>query len=162
MRSGFITVLLLVGATSGTAEGDVVRSASVPLGNCPAKDVVMRVTLARSTYGESQPVGVVAVVRNRSTHTCSYGGNVGRAQTIGPCGAFRLQVFDGAGADIWPGPVAYACPEIGVVALAPKAQVRAFGSWPKQVVTRSSTSAAPPGAYRLLVDRRVSLTITLR
>ncbi len=162
MRSGFLTVLLVVGATSGTAAGDVVRSAFIPLGNCPAKDVVMRVTLARSTYGESHPVGVVAVVRNRSTQTCTYGGNVGRTQIIGPCGAFTLQVFDGAGADIWPGPVPYSCPEIGVVALAPKAQVRAFGSWPKQVVTRGSTSAAPPGAYRLLVDRKVSLTITLR
>jgi hypothetical protein len=168
MRSALIAMLLLVGTTSAQASAQararpaLVRSASIPFGNCPAKDVVMRVTIARFTYRASQPVNVVAVVRNASTHPCTYGGNVDRIQIIGPCGALSLQVFDGAGVDIWPGPVAYSCPAIGAVALAAKGEVRASGSWPKLVVTRSATSAAPLGTYRLVIDRRVSFTITLR
>jgi hypothetical protein len=166
----FIAVLLVVGSTSGIVAGaqlkqsrpQLVRSASIPLGDCAAKDVVMRVTIARFAYGTSQPVNVVAVVRNRSNRPCTYGGSVGRTQSIGPCGALSLQVFDGSGADIWPGPVAYSCPEIGEVALAPKSEVRAIGSWPKIAVTRNFTAAAPPGHYRLAIDRRVSFTITLR
>jgi hypothetical protein len=72
-----------------------------------------------------------------------------------------MDVYNAQGADIWPGPIAYSCPMISVVPLAPQATVTATGSWPKSVVTRSSNAAAPAGNYRLVINRTISLPITL-
>jgi hypothetical protein len=72
-----------------------------------------------------------------------------------------MDVFDANGVDIWPGPVAYSCPLISEISLAPHGTVTATGSWPKSAVTRSSNAPAPPGTYRLEIDRAISFTITL-
>jgi hypothetical protein len=139
----------------------LVRSAHVVLGDCSAKDVTMRVAVSRLAYLPPQPVDVIAVVRNEGQRTCTFGGAGQRNQYIGPCGAFSLQVFNRQGMDIWPGPVAYSCPMIGLTHLAPGADVVATGSWPKSTVTRDSNGPAPAGRYRLVVDRAISLPISL-
>jgi hypothetical protein len=170
----FTAAVLLAGTASANAVGasprkgrpELVQSGHVPLGNCPADDIVMRVSIARSTYGPSQPVKITAVVRNRGTHTCTYDGSLGSAQEIGPCGAFSLQVFTHGGEDAWPGSGTFACPAIGAASLAPNAEVGAVGTWPKLLVTgtgvRATSRAAPAGSYRLEVDRRFSFAIRLR
>ena len=89
------------------------KKAFVALGSCPAKDVVMRVTLPRLTYDQSQTVNVRAVVQNVGRVECTYGGTGHGDQYMGPCGTFPLSVVDSSGTDIWPGPVAYSCPLIG-------------------------------------------------
>jgi len=147
------------------AEGrsDLVKTASVALGTCPATDVVMRALIPRLNYSANQPVSVAVVVRNVGSHTCTFGGTGNRyPEYIGPCGAISLQVDGRGGAPLWPGPVAYSCPAISATALAPGAKFTATGAWPKAIVTRSSSSGAPAGTYRLVIDRAITFTIPLR
>jgi hypothetical protein len=138
------------------------KTASVALGSCPAKDVVMRVSLSRLTYDQSQTVNVGAVVRNVGRVVCTYGGTGRGDQNMGPCGTFSLSVVDSSGTNIWPGPIAYSCPMIGQTRLAPGMQVLVTGMWPKAVVTRSGSSSAPVGSYQLVVANTVTFTIKLR
>jgi hypothetical protein len=141
---------------------DLVKTAHVPLGNCTATDVVMRALIPRLTYSAGQPVTVAVVVHNVGSHTCTFGGTGHRyPEYIGPCGAFPLQVFSG-GAPDWPGPIAYSCPLISATTLAPGAQLTATGTWPKAIATRTATSRAPAGIYRLTIDQAITFTITLR
>jgi hypothetical protein len=146
-----------------TGQPVLVKTAHVLLGNCTAKEVRMRALIARLTYTASQPVNVAVVVHNVSSQTCTYGGT-GRnsIEYIGPCGAIPLQVTGGGGVPIWPGPGITSCPEIGATTLAPGAEFTASGTWPKAIVTRKSSSDAPPGSYRLVIDRVITFTITLR
>jgi hypothetical protein len=145
------------------SRSDLVKTAHVPLGNCTATDVIMRALLPRLTYTASQPVTVAVVVHTVGPHACIYGGTGNRyPEFIGPCGAFSLQVFGRGGAPVWPGPVAYHCPAISATPLAPGAEATATGTWPKAMVTRSSSSGAPAGTYRLVIDRAITFTITLR
>jgi hypothetical protein len=126
--------------------------------------------MARRAYGAGQPVNVIALISNDSSRACTFGGSGGSGgsrgsgtshQSIGPCGSLPMDVFDANGVDIWPGPVAYSCPLISEISLAPHGTVTATGSWPKSAVTRSSNAPAPPGTYRLEIDRAISFTITL-
>lgn len=122
----------------------------------------MRVAVARSTYVASQPVDVTAVIRNMGKTVCTYGGTEHGNQHIGPCGAFPMTVLNSRGLSVWPGPIAYHCPMIGPTHLAPGARVIATGIWPKAVVTGGGTRNAPTGRYRLIIDRKITLTITLK
>jgi hypothetical protein len=141
----------------------LVKSAHVPLGSCVAKDVLLQATVPRLAYAASQSVTVAVVVHNVGSRTCTYGGTGGRyPEYMGPCGAFPLQVESRGGAPLWPGPVAYSCPAISATPLAPGAKVTATGTWPKAIVTKSSSSGAPAGTYRLVVDQRITFTISLR
>ena len=138
------------------------KKASIALGSCQAKDVVMRVTLPRLTYDQSQTVNVRAVVQNVGPVVCTYGGTGHGDQYMGPCGTFPLSVVDSSGTNIWPGPVAYSCPLIGPTRLAPGQHVLVTGMWPKTVVTRSGSSSAPAGSYRLVIANTVTFTIKLQ
>jgi hypothetical protein len=144
-----------------SAAGGVVKSAHLTLGDCSARNVVMRATMARRSFTASQPVTVTALVSNNGSRPCTFGGSTGPHQVIGPCGSFSMDVFNGHGADIWPGPVAYSCPMIGASTLAPHATLTATGSWPKSSVTRTSNAPAPAGTYRLVIDRTISFSIRL-
>jgi hypothetical protein len=141
--------------------GGTVKSAPTALGACSARNVVLRATIPRRTFTARQPVQVSAVITNHGSRPCTFGGSAGPRQVIGPCGAFSMDVFNRAGVDIWPGPVAYSCPMISAATLAPHAALTATGSWPKASVTRTSNVAAPAGTYRLVIDRRISFSITL-
>ena len=154
-------------------QGTVVKRVQIPLGNCPLATVDLRVHIARSSYASSQPVEAFALARNEGAVSCQYLGTGHGNQFISPCGAFWLNVVDGSGTSIWPGPVAWSCPEMGATYLAPGAQVMASGSWPKQVVTRAGTAQAPNGTYRLVIgsslefggavmSKTVSFTIHLK
>jgi hypothetical protein len=138
------------------------KRASIALGSCPAKDVVMRVTLPRLTYDQPQTVNVTAVVNNVGRVVCTYDGSVHGDQNMGPCGTFPLSVVNSGGANIWPGPIAYSCPMIGQTRLAPGHHVVVTGTWPKAVVTRTGSGSAPVGSYRLVVANTITFTIKLR
>jgi hypothetical protein len=142
---------------------DLAKTSSVTLGDCTAEDVVMRARVPRLTYTATQPVTVVVVVHNVSSQTCTYGGTGGRyPEYLGPCGALSLQVEGRGGAPLWPGPVAYSCPSIGPTTLAPGAAFTATGTWPRAIVTRSSSRGAPAGTYRLVIDGVITFIIRLR
>jgi hypothetical protein len=153
------------GAGSGVGATTIrhhVKRASVALGNCTAKDIDLQARIPRSAYSASQPVRIVVVVHNVGARTCTFGGTGHRyPEFLGPCGAISLQVYQRGGAPIWPGPIAYNCPAISATNLAPGATFTASGTWPKAIVTRSSSSRAPPGTYRVVVDQAISFTITL-
>lgn len=138
------------------------KTASVALGSCPAKDVVMRVTLPRLTYDQSQTVKVSAVVQNVGRVVCTYDGTDHGDQNMGPCGTFPLSVVDSSGANIWPGPIAYSCVMISQTHLAPGKHVLVTGIWPKVVVTSSGSSSAPVGSYQLVVANTVTFMIKLQ
>jgi hypothetical protein len=141
--------------------GSVVKSALIALGNCPFATVNLRVLIARTSYNPSQQVDVLAVARNEGPVSCTYAGTGRGDQFIGPCGAFWMNVLDGSGTSVWPGPVAYSCPEMGPTLLGPGAQVIATGSWPRLTVTRAGSSPALSGTYRLVIANKLSFTITL-
>jgi len=151
-----------IGVIHSDSRPVLTKRASIALGSCPAKDVVMRVALSRLTYDQFQTVNVRAVVRNVGRVVCTYGGTGHGDQNMGPCGTFPLSVVDSSGTNIWPGPIAYSCPMISQSRLAPGKHVLVTGIWPKAVVTRSGSSSAPLGSYQLVVARRVTFTIKLR
>lgn len=147
--------------SAGSGEAHTKR-ASVALGLCPAKDVLMRVSLSRLTYDQSQTVKITAVVQNIGRVVCTYQWTVLGDQNMGPCGTFPLSVLNSSGTRIWPGPIAYSCPMISSARLAPGKQVLVTGIWPKEVVTRTGSGPAPVGSYRLVVANTVTFTIKLR
>src|ERR1700733_16033463 len=101
---GAVVVLVLATGPSSTAASPaakivvihsdsrpvLAKTASIVLGSCPAKDVVMRVTLFRLTYDQSQTVKVSAVVQNVGRVVCTYDGTGQGDQYMGPCGTFPL------------------------------------------------------------------------
>jgi hypothetical protein len=146
-----------------THHPDLVKAAHVPLGNCTARDVIMRAQIPRLSYTARQPVTVAVVVHNVGPQNCIYGGTGGRyPEYMGPCGAFPLQVEDRSGTHVWPALGAYSCPAISATTLAPGGQVTATGTWPKAIVTRISSRGAPAGTYRLVIEQAITFTITLR
>jgi hypothetical protein len=174
---GAVVVLVLATGPSSTAANPaaikigvihsdggpvLIKRASVALGSCPAKDVVIRVTLPRLTYDQSQTVEVTALVQNVGRVVCTYDGTGHGDQNMGPCGTLPLSVVDSSGENIWPGPIAYSCPMISQTHLAPRKHVLVIGTWPKAVVTRTGSSAAPIGSYQLVVANKVTFTIKLR
>jgi hypothetical protein len=142
--------------------GHQVKTATVGLGTCESPNVSIRVAVAHRSYAPSQPVDVLAVVRNRGKQVCTYSGTGRGNQYIGPCGAIAMSVIDSGGAPVWPGPVAYSCPMMSATDVAPGQRVIASGSWPKVIVTRARSSAAPSGTYRLVIADTVSFVIRLR
>jgi hypothetical protein len=140
----------------------LVKTAEIALGSCFAKDVVVRVAVSRLSYESAQPVNVIAVLRNIGRSVCIYAGAGHGNQFIGPCGVLGMTVVNSHGASIWPGPVAYSCTMMGPTQLAPETKVLASGTWPKTVVTRTSTRPAPKGTYRLIFTKKISFTINLR
>jgi hypothetical protein len=123
---------------------------------------VIRVTLPRLTYNQSQTVKVTAVVQNIGRVVCTYGGTGHGDQNMSPCGTFPLSVVDSSGSKIWPGSIAYSCAVIGPTRLAPGRHALVTGIWPKVVVTRSGSSSAPVGSYQLVIANTVTFTIMLR
>ena len=146
---------------ASNARGPLVRNGHIALGTCPFAAVDLRVLLARTTYTSFQPVDVLAVARNEGSSACTYSGTGHGGQFIGPCGAFSMSVIDSNGTSIWPGPVAYSCPLMIATRLAPGAQIRVTGSWPKLIVTHAGSSPAPSGTYQLVIANTVTLTIRL-
>ena len=139
----------------------VTRSSHVHLGNCSAKDVTMRASIAGLQYSLSQPINVIAVIRNRGSRTCTYSG-AGTGTYFGPCGSFPMDVFNKSGVNVWPGPISPSCPMIGQKELPAGGRVIASGTWPLTIGFREGSPAAPPGRYRLVVDNAMSFTIVLK
>ena len=122
-----------IGVIHSDSRPVVTKRACVALGTCPVKDVVMRVTLPRLTYDQSQTVKFAAVLQNVGRVVCTYDGTGHGDQNMGPCGTFPLSVVDSSGANVWPGPVAYSCAMISQTRLAPGQHVLVTGTWPKAV-----------------------------
>lgn len=143
----------------------MVKQTTLTLGSCAAGQVVLRASIPRTTFTPTQPVEVVGLLQNVGGTDCTYAGDAGAGDghpTIGPCGVFPMTVRNRHGTNIWPGPAVYSCPMMGQTRFAAGTQVRATGTWPKSVVTRRGSRAAPPGTYRLIVAGKVTFTIRLR
>lgn len=147
------------------AKGDhdhvVIRSSRIQLDNCSESDVTMRASIPRHQYPLSQPVTVTAVLRNRGNRTCTYNGG-GTRTSFGPCGSFPMDILNSSGVHVWPGPVLPSCPGLGQAKLRPGGHVVVTGNWPQTTGFNEASPAAPPGRYRLVVDRTISFTIVLK
>ena len=71
-----------------------------------------------------------------------------------------MTVVDSRGVSVWPGPVAYSCPEMGAVDLRPGARIFASGTWPVSVAV-PSIGAAPVGRYRLRLGPTLGFTVVV-
>jgi hypothetical protein len=121
----------------------------------------MRASISGLQYSLSQPINVMAVIRNRGSRTCTYSG-AGSGTYFGPCGPFPMDVFNKSGVNVWPGPIAPSCPMIGQKELPAGGQVVASGTWPQTIGFREGSPAAPPGRYRLVVDETISFNLVLK
>ena len=85
---------------------------------------------------------------------------------VGPCGVLSLVVSNALGVNVYPGPVAYSCPDEVGLRLGPHSTATTTGSWNQSEAIGSGESPAtvqhaPPGNYRLAVDQAVSVPVTL-
>jgi hypothetical protein len=163
-----------VPAQATTAQRPLTVSAHVPYEGCPAKDVVLSVTLSQRTYGLGQNVGYRIRLHNQSSQTCApaglpttsapHGLALGPALT-GPCSAFPVVIEDHRGAQVSPGAEAISCPALMGPALAPHGTLTAHSSWDRveggDRRPARFPSPAPAGTYHLVVDGHVSLPFTL-
>jgi hypothetical protein len=140
----------------------VTRSSHIQLGNCSEKAVTMRVLISGLQYRLSQPVNVIGVIRNHGSRTCTYLETVAGARAyFAPCGSFPMEVFNASGVSVWPGPIQPSCPMISQKELPAGGHIIASGTWPQTIGFREGSPAAPPGQYRLVIDKRISFTIVV-
>jgi hypothetical protein len=141
----------------------VTRSAHIGYLNCPVPHVLLTASIARRSFTVGQPVTYKVAVRNLSHTTCGTPGRplptIPTAPTValgllGPCGELSVVIYDAAGTDVYPGPVAYGCPMIVGPALHPGQSLATTGTWTPAPVRAS-------GRYRLVIAGKVTLPIVL-
>ena len=129
---------------------------------CAANLVTIRVTMARLVYAESQPVTVVAVLRNAGISNCQYVAPAGAEPLwLGLCGLSSLTVKNPKGVLVFPEKGVVNCPALVSRVLTPGASLRASGSW-DQRKSYPSRGFVPRGKYRLTVGNVVTFSVTLR
>jgi hypothetical protein len=156
-------------APANAAAATISRSALITYGTCPARSVVLTVTLPRKPFTPGELVQYLVSLRNRSGHTCGPSrspaappGNL--AELLGPCGPIKVIILNARDVAVYPGLQAYMCPDYLGPMLKGHQMVTAGGSWnqtqgggrPARVVT-----LVPRGTYRLIVAGRVSVPIFL-
>jgi hypothetical protein len=165
----------LVGATTGTAASAAARaapagtrSAHVALDDCNARQVVLRVTAPKRAFQPGEPVTVEVRLTNTGSTTCGtslaeHVPQARRALTVGPCGTLPLTVRNDHGLAVYPGPVASFCPDEAGFRLGPHSTARATASWSQAASLGNPPEPrhAPPGTYRLTVDRAVTVPVTV-
>jgi hypothetical protein len=148
----------------------VTRSGHVAFEGCPTKNIVATVSVpAHPSVGS--PVRYTVTLINDGASLC--GPTELRVQparaglTVGPCGILPAVVRNGAGVNIYPGPVAFSCPADWFIDIPAHTSVTATGVWPGSQALGPAlpqVSAAPPGRYRIEVGERpavVSVPFTL-
>jgi len=146
----------------------ITRSAHVAFENCNAQHIVLSVTVPGHVFTPTESVPYTVRLRNTGSTMC--GGplaqHVNQARqslTVGSCGALFLAVSSANGVNVYPGPVASSCGTGAGFRLGPHSSATTTGSWNQSDVFGSPAQVrhAPPGTYRLRVDRAVTLPLTL-
>jgi hypothetical protein len=147
----------------------ITRSAQVAFQNCNARHLVLSVTVPKHAFGLNDPVTFKVRLTNTGSTTCgtALAQHVPEARsrlTVGPCGTLPLTVRKRGGADVYPGPAVYFCPDNAGFRLGPHSTVRATAQWSQAAYLGSPPQPrhAPPGTYRLTVDRAVTVPVVLR
>ena len=130
--------------------------------------MVLSVTAPRHAFRLSEPVTVQVRLSNSGSTTCGtplarHVPEARSALTVGPCGALPLTVRTLGGVDVYPGPLTYFCTDEAGLRLGPHstAQVDAHWSQAAYLGTPPKPQHAPPGTYRLTIDRAVTVPIVL-
>jgi hypothetical protein len=146
----------------------ITRWAHVAFENCNARHVVLSVTAPRHAFRLSEPVTVQVRLSNSGSTTCGtpLAQHVPEARTtltVGPCGTLPLTVRNLGGVDVYPGPLVYFCTDETGLRLGPHSTVQATAHWSQAAYlgTPPKPQHAPPGTYRLTVDRAVTVPIVL-
>jgi hypothetical protein len=146
----------------------ITRSAHVAFENCNARHVVLSVTAPRHAFPLSEPVTVEVRLSNSGSTTCGappaqHIPEARGALTVGPCGTLPLTVRNVGGVDVYPGPVVYFCTDEAALRLGPHSTARGTARWSEAAYLGSppKPQRAPPGTYRLTVDRAVTVPIVL-
>jgi hypothetical protein len=146
----------------------ITRSAHVAFENCNARHVVLSVTAPRHAFRLSEPVTIQVRLSNSGSTTCGtplaqHVPEARTALTVGPCGTLPLTVGNLGGVDVYPGPLVYFCTDEAGLRLGPHSTVQATAQWSQAAYlgTPPKPQHAPPGTYRLTVDRAVTVPIVL-
>jgi hypothetical protein len=146
----------------------ITRSAHVAFENCNPRHVVLSVTAPRRPFRLSEPVTVEVRLSNSGSTTCGtplaqHVPEARAALTVGPCGTLPLSVRNLGGDDVYPGPLVYFCTDQAGLRLGPHSTVQASAHWSQAAYlgTPPKPRHAPPGTYRLTVDRAVTVPIVL-
>jgi hypothetical protein len=158
-----------------TTSPTITRSAHVAYEGCPAKDVVLSVSVNRHTFVTGQPVTYRVSLHNLSGQRCNAPGEQSPPQQsqlgggplgflLGPCSPLPVIIDNAKGVDVFPGPEAISCPAILGPSLAAHATISTTGTWdqmegglrPARIAT-----PAPVGRYRIVVAGKVTVPITI-
>ncbi|HEX4433462.1 MAG TPA: hypothetical protein VH012_01440 [Acidimicrobiales bacterium] len=157
-------------AASAARPATITRAAHVAFANCKAQHVTLRVTAPDRAFPPTEQVVVTVQLRNAGNTTCGAPLAKGVPQarqrfTVGPCGALPMTVRNAQGVSVYPGGQIFFCPEQTGLRLGPHSTLRALAYWNQVAYVGPGPSPkshhAPPGTYRLVVDRAVSIPVTL-
>jgi hypothetical protein len=142
---------------------DVTRSARIGYLSCPAPDVLLTATIQARPFAPGQLVTYRVSVHNLARTTCDTPGRTFPTVTtvpnfalglLGPCGELSAVIYDAAGTNVYPGPVAYGCPMIVGPWVAPGQTIVTTGMW-------QPAGSRSPGRYTLVIDGKVTLPIII-
>lgn len=158
-------------AAASSSSATITRSAHVALENCSAQHVVLSVTIPRRAFAPTEEVSFTVLMRNTGSTTCgaALAPHVIQARarlTVGPCGSLPLAVHNSRGVSVYPGPATYFCPDERGFRLGPRSSAQATGYWNQSELLGTAAAPAkpqhaPPGTYQLVVDRAVTVPVTL-
>lgn len=166
-----LTTLLTLGVPgrASAAAPSISRTAHIAYASCPARQVVLTVTVPRRAFAPGQPVAYRVSLHNLSAQTCGPAGSPTQdtnplTTLLGPCGAVPLAIEDARGVDVYPGSEAISCPALLGPSLGAHRTLTARGTWdqtqgggrPARVAT-----LVPRGTYHLVVAGRVRVPISL-
>jgi hypothetical protein len=157
-------------AAASAPSATLTRTAHVGFENCNAQHVILSVTIPRHTFAPTKEVTVTVRLRNTGSTTCGAAlpQHVVEARarlTVGP-GSLPLVVHNARGVSVYPGPATYFCPKEVGFRLGPRSTAQATGYWNQSELLGTTTAPAkpqhaPPGTYRLVVGRAVTVPVTL-
>jgi len=166
-----LTTLLTLGVPglASAAAPSISRTAHIAYGRCPARQVVLTVTVSRRAFATGQPVTYRVSLHNLSARTCGPAGSPTQETNslttlFGPCGALPLAIEDARGIDVYPGSEAISCPALLGPSLGAHRTLTAAGTWDQTQGGGRPARAATPvprGTYHLVVAGKVSVPISL-
>jgi hypothetical protein len=148
--------------TYSSSGAKLTKTGHVALIGCPSSDATIQVTVGRLVYTKSQPVTVVAVLRNVGTSDCQYVAPAGAEPLwLGLCGVLSLTVDNPKGVHVFPAKGVVNCPALVNSVLTPGESLTASGSWDQRKLY-PSRGFVPRGKYRLRVGNVITFSVTLR
>ena len=148
--------------TDTSSHATLTKTGHIGLIGCSSSDATIEVTLGGLVYTKSQPVKLVAVLRNVGTSDCQYFAPAGAEPLrLGLCGLLSLTVDNPKGMLVFPEKGVVNCPALVGKVLTPGASLRASGSWDQQR-PYPAKGPVPRGKYRLTVGNVLTFSVTLR